>query len=139
NSLRHRRARHRQPHQRPGNPRRPRRLRPRTAYVQGHWAVEVHHWLRDTAWQEDNSTVRTRSGLRTMATLPNLAISALRLAGRTDTPEATRWPNRTTHRPFTIPHLTNNLETVMLRSLDVEGGHRSALTAAAVDVRAAAG
>jgi len=36
----------------------------------------------------------------------NLAISALRLAGRTDTTEATRWASRSMDRPFTILHLT---------------------------------
>jgi predicted transposase YbfD/YdcC len=76
------------------------------AYVQGQWAVEVLHWLRDTAWREDNSQVRTRSGPRIMATLRNLAIGALRLAGRTDITEATRWASRYIHRPFTILGLT---------------------------------
>jgi predicted transposase YbfD/YdcC len=76
------------------------------AYVQGQWAVEVLHWLRDTAWREDNSRVRTRSGPRIMATLRNLAIGALRLAGRTDITEATRWASRYIHRPFTILGLT---------------------------------
>jgi len=37
-----------------------------------------------------------------MATLRNLAIGALRLAGRTDTAEATRWATRNIERPFTI-------------------------------------
>jgi hypothetical protein len=41
-----------------------------------------------------------------MASLRNLAISALRLAGRTDTTEATRWASRSMDRPFTILHLT---------------------------------
>jgi predicted transposase YbfD/YdcC len=76
------------------------------AYVQGQWAVEAHHWLRDTTWREDNSQVRTRSGPRVMAALRNLAIGALRLAGRTDITEATRWASRNIHRPFTILRLT---------------------------------
>jgi len=76
------------------------------AYVQGQWAVEVLHWLRDTTWREDSSQVRTRSGPRVMATLRNLAIGALRLAGRTDITEATRWASRNIHRPFTILRLT---------------------------------
>jgi predicted transposase YbfD/YdcC len=71
-------------------------------YVQGQWAIEVLHWLRDTLYQEDNSKVRTRSGPRVMASLRNLAIGALRLAGRTDTTEATRWACRHMTRPFTI-------------------------------------
>ena len=37
--------------------------------VRGQWAIESLHWLRDTLYREDNSTVRTRSGPRAMATL----------------------------------------------------------------------
>ena len=75
-------------------------------YVRGHWVIESWHWLRDTRYREDQSQVRTRSGPRVMASLRNLAISALRLAGRTDTTEATRWASRPMDRPFTILHLT---------------------------------
>ncbi|WP_433229033.1 ISAs1 family transposase [Actinomadura formosensis] len=38
-------------------------------YVRGQWTIEVLHWLRDTTWREDNSTIRTRSGPRIMASL----------------------------------------------------------------------
>ncbi|MBM0240423.1 ISAs1 family transposase [Micromonospora sp. ATA32] len=76
------------------------------AYAQDHWGVESLHWLRDTLYREDTSTTRTRSGPRIMATLRNLAIGALRLAGRRDITEATRWANRYMHRPFTILQLT---------------------------------
>jgi predicted transposase YbfD/YdcC len=71
-------------------------------YVRGHWGIESWHWLRDTLYREDHSPVRTRSGPRIMAALRNLAISALRLAGRTDTTEATRWASRSMERPFAI-------------------------------------
>ncbi|WP_328415188.1 hypothetical protein OG470_22545 [Micromonospora sp. NBC_00389] len=64
------------------------------------------HWLRDTLYAEDASTTRTRSGPRIMATLRNLAIGAIRLAGRHDITEATRWASRDMHRPFTILQLT---------------------------------
>lgn len=74
--------------------------------VRGHWGIEVLHWLRDTTYREDNSTVRTRSGPRVMAALRNLAIGALHLAGRTDITEATRWASRRPNRPFTILQLT---------------------------------
>jgi predicted transposase YbfD/YdcC len=76
-------------------------------YVQGQWAIEVLHWIRDTLYREDHSTIRTRSGPRAMASLRNLAIGALRLAGRTDTTEATRWACRNIIRPFTILGLTS--------------------------------
>jgi predicted transposase YbfD/YdcC len=71
-------------------------------YVRGQWAIESWHWLRDTLYQEDKSRIRTRSGPRIMASLRNLAISALRLAGRTDITEATRWASRSMDRPFAI-------------------------------------
>ena len=58
--------------------------------------------IRDTLYREDDSTVRTRSGPRTMATLRNLAVGALHQAGRHDTTEATRWAGRYIDRPFTI-------------------------------------
>ena len=54
---------------------------------------------RDTLYQEDKSKVKTRSGPRVMAALRNLAIGALRLAGRTDVTEATRWSGRSMDRP----------------------------------------
>jgi hypothetical protein len=69
--------------------------------VRGQRAIESLHWLRDTLYRDDNSTVRTRSGPRAMATLRNLAVGALHRAGRHDTTEATR----TMGRPFTIPGL----------------------------------
>lgn len=74
--------------------------------VRRHWGIESLHWLRDTVYREDNSTVRTRSGPRVMAALRNLAIGALHLTGRTDITEATRWASRRPDRPFTILELT---------------------------------
>jgi predicted transposase YbfD/YdcC len=62
--------------------------------------------LRDSLYREDQSQVRTRLGTRIMAAMHNLAISALRLAGRTDITEATRWASRSMDRPFTILRLT---------------------------------
>ena len=73
--------------------------------IRGHWAIEVMHWIRDTLYREDDSTVRTRSGPRAMASLRNLAIGAHRLAGRTDITEAARWAGREMHRPFQILNL----------------------------------
>lgn len=74
--------------------------------VRGHWGIESLHWLRDTVYREDDSRVRTRSGPRVMAALRNLAIGALRLAGRADITEASRWASRRADRPFTILGLT---------------------------------
>ena len=76
-------------------------------YVREQWSIESLHWLRDTLYQEDKSKVRTRNGPRIMAALRNLAIGALRMAGRTDVTEATRWAGRSMDRPFTILGLTS--------------------------------
>jgi predicted transposase YbfD/YdcC len=76
-------------------------------YVREQWSIESLHWLRDTLYQEDKSQVRTRSGPRIMAALRSLAIGALRMAGRTDVTEATRWAGRSMDRPFTILGLTS--------------------------------
>jgi predicted transposase YbfD/YdcC len=76
-------------------------------YVQGQWAIESLHWIRDTCYREDQSTVRTRCGPRVLASLRNLAIGALRMAGRADITEATRWACRNMTRPFTILGLTS--------------------------------
>jgi len=75
-------------------------------YVREQWSIESLHWIRDTLYQEDKSQVRTRSGPRAMAALRNLAIGALRIAGRADITEATRWAARSMDRPFTILGLT---------------------------------
>jgi predicted transposase YbfD/YdcC len=76
-------------------------------YVREQWSIESLHWLRDTLYQEDKSKVRTRSGPGIMASLRNLAICALRLAGRIDVTEATRWAGRFMDRPFTVLGLTS--------------------------------
>ncbi|MGC4857309.1 ISAs1 family transposase [Micromonospora sp. DT4] len=77
------------------------------AYNRGHWAIESLHFIHDTCHHEDQSTVRTRSGPRVLASLRNLANNALRLAGRPDITEATRWAARNMTRPFTILGLTS--------------------------------
>ena len=76
------------------------------ALVRNHWGIESLHWLRDTVYREDNSTVRTSSGPRVMAGLRNLAVGAHHLAGRRDITEASREAGRVMHRPFKILKLT---------------------------------
>jgi predicted transposase YbfD/YdcC len=76
------------------------------AAVRGQWGIESLHWIRDTIYREDDSTVRVKSGPRVMAALRNLAVGALRLFKRPDIAEATRWATRNTQRPFTILGLT---------------------------------
>jgi len=70
--------------------------------VRGQWKIEALHWIRDAIYREDDSKAHTRSGPRIMAALRNLAIGALRLHGRNDIAEATRWAARNMERPFTI-------------------------------------
>jgi hypothetical protein len=74
--------------------------------VRGQWKIEALHWIRDTIYREDDSKVRTKSGPRVMAALRNLAIGALRLHGRNDIAEATRWAGRKMERAFTILGIT---------------------------------
>jgi predicted transposase YbfD/YdcC len=74
--------------------------------VRQHWGIESLHWLRDTTYTEDHSRAHTRNGPRVMASLRNLAIGALHLAGRRDITEATRWASRFMHRPFDLLGLT---------------------------------
>jgi DDE family transposase len=84
-------------------------------WLRGHWRIENRlHWVRDVTWGEDASTARTGSLPRVMASLRNLAVGALRLAGHPNlaaairhTPVATRpgrlpssaWPTHETGIP----------------------------------------
>jgi predicted transposase YbfD/YdcC len=49
--------------------------------ARGQWGIESVHWLRDTAYDEDASTGYAGNGPQVMATLRNLAVSLLYLAG----------------------------------------------------------
>jgi hypothetical protein len=52
------------------------------ALHRGHWAIENKvHYVRDRTFDEDRSQVRKRGAPQAMASLRNLAISVLRLAG----------------------------------------------------------
>jgi hypothetical protein len=52
------------------------------ALSRGHWTIENRlHGVRDVTFDEDRSRVRTGAGAQMMASLRNLAISLLRLAG----------------------------------------------------------
>jgi predicted transposase YbfD/YdcC len=62
------------------------------AYVRAHWTIENRvHWVRDVTLGEDASRVRTGNAPRVMATLRNLVISLLRLAGITNIAAALRY------------------------------------------------
>ena len=50
--------------------------------VRGHWSIENRvHWVRDVTFDEDRCRIRKGNGAQVMASLRNLAISILRLAG----------------------------------------------------------
>lgn len=69
--------------------------------VRGHWSVEDSlHWVRDVTYDEDRSQVRTQNGPRVMASLRNLAITILRLAGHANIAAALRHHARRPCRPL---------------------------------------
>jgi predicted transposase YbfD/YdcC len=71
------------------------------AIIRGHWAIEDRlHWVRDLDYDEDRSQVRTASAPRVMATLRNLAITILRLAGHPSIAAALRHHARRPDRPL---------------------------------------
>jgi hypothetical protein len=72
-------------------------------YLRGHWAIENQlHWVRDVTFAEDASQVRAGTAPRAMATLRNLAIGALRLAGSTNIAAALRHNSHDPTRPLTL-------------------------------------
>ena len=71
------------------------------AIIRGHWAIEDRlHWIRDMDYDEDRSQVRTASGPRVMATMRNLALTILRLAGYASIAAALRHQARRPERPL---------------------------------------
>ena len=63
--------------------------------VRGHREIENRlHWVRDVTMGEDGSQIRTRSSPHAMASLRNLAIGALRLAGEDNIARGRRWAGR---------------------------------------------
>ncbi len=73
------------------------------AYNRGHWQIEnrLHH-VRDMAYDEDRSQVRRHGRPHAMATLRNVAISLLRLAGAENIAAATRYLGRQRERPMRL-------------------------------------
>ena len=60
-------------------------------YERRHWVVEDRlHWVRDVTFGEDASQLRTGTAPRALEAFRNLAISALRLAGRANIAHARR-------------------------------------------------
>lgn len=73
-------------------------------HVRGHWGIENKvHWVRDWAYDEDRHQLRAAaSPAQALATLRNLAISLLRLAGATNIAKALRWVARDPTRAATL-------------------------------------
>jgi predicted transposase YbfD/YdcC len=72
-------------------------------WLRGHWRIENRlHWVRDVTFGEDASTARTGSLPRVMASLRNLAVGALRLAGHPNLAAALRYTGRDPTRPLAI-------------------------------------
>ena len=71
--------------------------------LRGHRQIENRlHWVRDVGFGEDASRVRTGNAPRVMASLRNLAISALRLAGHTSIAAGLRHMARDSNRPLQL-------------------------------------
>ena len=72
-------------------------------WIRGHWKIENQlHWVRDVTYGEDLSAARTGAGPHVMATLRNLAISILRLAGHARIATALRHCARDPVRPYRL-------------------------------------
>jgi len=72
--------------------------------IRQHWGIENKiHWVRDWSFDEDRHQLRAASSTaRAMATLRNLAISLLRIAGATNIAAATRWVARDATRAVAL-------------------------------------
>jgi len=73
------------------------------AYNRGHWQIGNRlHCVRDMTYDEDPSQVRRHGRPHAMATLRNVAISLLRLAGAQNIAAATRHLGRQLERPLRL-------------------------------------
>jgi hypothetical protein len=76
-------------------------------YLRRHWAIENQvHYVRDVAFREDACRAVTGNLPRTLATLRNLAISALRQAGWRNIASGLRKHARNPHLIPVLLHLT---------------------------------
>lgn len=64
-------------------------------HVRGHWSIENKvHYVRDVTYDEDRSQVRKGNGAQVMASLRNVAINLIRMAGAHCIAKATRYLSR---------------------------------------------
>ncbi|GAA0454967.1 hypothetical protein Aca07nite_68630 [Actinoplanes capillaceus] len=71
-------------------------------WLRGHWLIESLHHVRDVSIGEDASQVRTGNAPQALATLRNLVISLLRLAGIRNIAKTLRHNSRNPHRPLQL-------------------------------------
>lgn len=71
------------------------------AWIRGHWQIEVLHHIRDVTYGEDASQTRTGNGPQVMATLRNLTVGILKMAGHTSIAAACRHHARDATRTLT--------------------------------------
>ena len=69
-------------------------------WIRGHWRIEALHHIRDVTYREDHSQIRTGNGPQVMATIRNLAIATMKLAGAAGIAAATRHNARNATRPL---------------------------------------
>ncbi|WP_420497458.1 ISAs1 family transposase [Parafrankia sp. FMc2] len=70
-------------------------------FAREHWLIENRlHWVRDVTFGEDLSQVRTGNAPQVMASLRNLAITILRLAGTRNIAAGIRYHARRPERPL---------------------------------------
>lgn len=71
--------------------------------VRGHWTIENKvHYVRDMAFDEDRSQIRTGNGPRVMAIIRNLVINVLRILGYTKITQSLRRNSLNTSRIFVM-------------------------------------
>jgi hypothetical protein len=74
-----------------------------------HWSIENGlHYVRDMSFDEDRCRIRKLAGAQVMASLRNLAISLLRLAGAVNIAPELRACARNLRRPLRLLGLAGN-------------------------------
>jgi hypothetical protein len=72
-------------------------------FNRAHWSIENKvHWVRDVTFDEDRSRVRKQAGPQIMASLRNLAMSLLRMAGADNIAQGLRRCSWNKDRAFRI-------------------------------------
>ena len=112
-----------QPGRRPGDPRQ------LAGWIRGHWQIEVLHHIRDASYGEDASQTWTGNGPQAMATLRNLAIGIMKLAGYSSIAATCRHHSETPPGPWrpsvSAQHDQNGHHATMPEPWGLPGDHGS--------------